>query len=246
MFRRSEPAIPDGVPILARGSHRNPRKGACFMEMASYLAGERWSDHPKCTHPLLASIARCINDAIDDDARQQLPELIPEVVGLNPSDPRVVPVLVRAAALAALPVAAHEIQHVMALAVLTTERTLATIEGRPLNHLSRESREALSSVPASEQWARRFIRGSGVKPGPIKASAATTVTSLAISGIAHACVPDTDARLVDLLRSAIDEARALMPIPMPMPMPEQSTPTPTASRSQEGHASTSRWSSARS
>ena len=33
------------------GRHRNPRKGACFMEMASFLAGERWSDHPQCTHP---------------------------------------------------------------------------------------------------------------------------------------------------------------------------------------------------
>ena len=32
------------------------------MEMASYLAGERWSDHPKCTHPLVASVARMVND----------------------------------------------------------------------------------------------------------------------------------------------------------------------------------------
>ncbi|WP_344829386.1 hypothetical protein [Nonomuraea dietziae] len=44
----------DHMPILSRGRHRNPRKGACFMELASYLAGERWSDHPACTHPLLA------------------------------------------------------------------------------------------------------------------------------------------------------------------------------------------------
>jgi len=28
------------------------------MEFASYLAGERWSDHPACTHPLLAVLAR--------------------------------------------------------------------------------------------------------------------------------------------------------------------------------------------
>ncbi len=28
------------------------------MELASYLAGERWSDHPACTHPLLAEAAR--------------------------------------------------------------------------------------------------------------------------------------------------------------------------------------------
>ena len=37
------------LPVLSRGKHRNPRKGACFMEFASLLAGERWSDHPACT-----------------------------------------------------------------------------------------------------------------------------------------------------------------------------------------------------
>ena len=51
-MRTVNAGVPDLVPILSRGKHRNPRKGACFMEMASYLAGERWSDHPRCTHPL--------------------------------------------------------------------------------------------------------------------------------------------------------------------------------------------------
>jgi hypothetical protein len=36
---------PDLFPILSPGKHRNPRTGACFMELASLLAGERWSDH---------------------------------------------------------------------------------------------------------------------------------------------------------------------------------------------------------
>jgi hypothetical protein len=27
------------------------------MEFASYLAGERWSDRPACTRPLLAELA---------------------------------------------------------------------------------------------------------------------------------------------------------------------------------------------
>jgi hypothetical protein len=55
---KAQPRLPDMLPVLSRGKHRNPRKGACFMELASYLAGERWSDHPACTHPLLASVAR--------------------------------------------------------------------------------------------------------------------------------------------------------------------------------------------
>ncbi|MEJ7744096.1 MAG: hypothetical protein WKF73_17085 [Nocardioidaceae bacterium] len=56
---RVKTGLPDVVPVLSRGKHRNPRKGACFMEFASFLAGERWSDHPRCTHPCsLTSRAR--------------------------------------------------------------------------------------------------------------------------------------------------------------------------------------------
>jgi hypothetical protein len=58
----SSTSSPDLLPVLSRGKHRNPRRGACFMELASFLAGERWSDHPSCTHPLLAEVARNVND----------------------------------------------------------------------------------------------------------------------------------------------------------------------------------------
>ena len=76
--------VPDVVPVLSSGKHRNPRKGACFMEMASYLAGEKWSeDHPACTHPLLASLARLINDSLTDQDRPRIVGLVPDVVGIT-------------------------------------------------------------------------------------------------------------------------------------------------------------------
>src|SRR5690606_9481396 len=81
--------VPDLVPQLSRGKHRNPRKGACFMELASYLAGERWSDHPSCTHPLLSTMARLVNDHTTDDGRDRLGRLVPSVIGLTSEDPRV-------------------------------------------------------------------------------------------------------------------------------------------------------------
>src|SRR2546430_6952780 len=81
--------VPEIVPLLSRGKHRNPRKGACFMELASVLAGERWSDHPACTHPLLAALARHVNDYTSDAGRRRLAELIPSVIGLTSDDPRV-------------------------------------------------------------------------------------------------------------------------------------------------------------
>ena len=75
----STSSTPDLMPVLSRGKHRSPKKGACFMELASFLAGEPWSDHPACTHPLLASLARDVNDHLGDRARLRLAPLIPEV-----------------------------------------------------------------------------------------------------------------------------------------------------------------------
>nr|MBA2767588.1 hypothetical protein [Sporichthyaceae bacterium] len=69
-------STPELLPILSRGKHRSSRKGACFMEMASVLAGERWSDHPRCTHPLLAELARLVNDSTSDAQRHRLAVLI--------------------------------------------------------------------------------------------------------------------------------------------------------------------------
>ena len=70
------------LPVLSAGRHRSAKRGACFMEYASYLAGERWSDRPACTHPSLASLARLVNDLTSDGARGSLSRLIPSVVGL--------------------------------------------------------------------------------------------------------------------------------------------------------------------
>ena len=81
--------VPDMLPVLSRGKHRNPHKGACFMELVSYLAGERWSDHPACTHSLLASVARLVNDHTSDEGRPHLAELIPSVIGLTGDDPHI-------------------------------------------------------------------------------------------------------------------------------------------------------------
>lgn len=92
-------------PALSRGRHRDPRDGGCFMEVASRLAGERWSDHPSCTHPLLAQVAREVNDHSTDDGRRALAPMIPAVVGANPDDHGVAPRLVLVCTAHALPFA---------------------------------------------------------------------------------------------------------------------------------------------
>lgn len=73
--------IPDFMPVISAGGHSDPRQGACVMEYISLLAGEDWSDEPTCTHPLLSSMARAVNDRLCHDHRQLLIPLIPRLMG---------------------------------------------------------------------------------------------------------------------------------------------------------------------
>ena len=199
-----QPAL---LPVLSRGKHRNPRKGACFMEFASLLAGERWSDHPACTHPLLAAVARHVNDYTSDAGRSRLAELIPSVIGLTGDDLHIDAEIALGAATLALPVAAAERQGVLAVAVLSCERVLAELDGRPAGTLGERSRAALAQAPQAAAWAARF---TGAVPAQLtsarrfRAQAAPAIVRNAALGIAHACVPDPDRRLRDLLVQSID------------------------------------------
>jgi hypothetical protein len=66
---------------LSPGRHDDPDQGACVVELASMLAGERFSDHPDCVSPVVAAFLRGYNDTIDDPRRQQLYPLAGEIVG---------------------------------------------------------------------------------------------------------------------------------------------------------------------
>src|SRR5688500_1006400 len=95
------PVIPNGVPQLSRGKHRSAKTGACFMEFASYLAGEPWSDSPQCTDPLLAHLARGVNDQLPDVRRDEIAPEIPRVIGLRGDHRILAPVIAMRAAAAA-------------------------------------------------------------------------------------------------------------------------------------------------
>ena len=61
------------------------------MEWVAVFAGLPKTDRPACTNTLVASIAMHLNDALDDEARQGLKELIPELAAAvrTPDDSRV-------------------------------------------------------------------------------------------------------------------------------------------------------------
>lgn len=195
--------MPDLVPVLSRGKHRNPRKGACFMEFASFLAGEPWSDHPKCTHPVLAALARDVNDHIGDEGRREIAPLVPEVIGLNLDDPIIDALLAREVALAALPIASAERQRVAAVGLLRCEQVLNQLEGRPARHVSARVESALARVPDARDWAREFCGVGFGRLEKFRSRSAPAIVHSAVVGIAEACVSDADQRLVDLLRRSI-------------------------------------------
>ena len=199
----SDRRTPDLMPVLSRGKHRNPRKGACFMEMTSYLAGEPWSDHPKCTHTLLAALARDVNDHVGDSARQQLAPMIPEVIGLDGDDPRVDAWIALTAARTALPISSAERQGVAAVGVLRCERVLDALEGRPLDYVSPESTTALAAAPHAMRWAQNFSRTGWGSMRSFRKRSAPSIVHTAVVGIAEACIDDAEMVLVDLLRRTI-------------------------------------------
>jgi hypothetical protein len=208
------------LPVLSRGKHRNPRKGACFMEFASYLAGERWSDHPACTHPLLGSVARHVNDFSTDDGRAALAPLVPSVIGVNGDDPRIEPLVALRCMRLALPVVAQDRQHVLAVALLRCEQVLAELDGTD-GALTKESRTALAAVPQAERWARHFIATAGRGSRPFKGRTAERAVSCAVQGVAEACIPDPDRLLREMLEAAIDECRRLTARPAEQPVAPQ-------------------------
>jgi hypothetical protein len=210
--------VPDGLPVLSRGKHRSARKGACFMEMASVLANEPWSDHPKCTHPLLAHLARLVNDYTSDDNRGELAVLIPSVVGLRGGDLAWMVDLTAAVALRALPDVPEPSQRALAAGLVRCEEVANTL-GPGAVVASDAVRQALERVPSAVEWARQFTAGSTVSPKQFQKRSAPSVMTCAVRGLAATGAPDLDARLRNLLRTAITTAERLEPRPV-APRPE--------------------------
>ncbi len=180
------------------------------MEMASFLAGERWSDHPACTHPVLAAVARTVNDLVDDRYRQRLVVRIPDVIGLTSPDPRVSFLIARRCALVAAgaTTAPRARRRVTATGLLHCERMLNALEGRPVDHLSPEAAEALNAAPDAHRWARQLVRSQPVRRG-VRTSerAASAIARSSVATIADHWSGDANECLVRLLDETIDATR---------------------------------------
>jgi hypothetical protein len=176
--RRSAPVEPTGLPLLSAGLHLNPEDGACLMEYTSVLAGQRFTDHPGCTDPTLATLARLVNDAISDDGRPRLAALAPRLAVAPRTD------AVGAAALVLSTV--RHVQH--ALGGTRLERHVAGAE-RWLRHVSGEG------LPAR---VRRRL-----EPAHRRGSARRRLVA-AVDATADLPGPERDALLCAVLDAALD------------------------------------------
>lgn len=206
-------SLPDDLPILGRGRHRRPRDGACLMELVSVLAGERWSDSPRCTHPVLAHLARKVNDAVSDEARQPLAQRAAELAGLNGPDPLWELEIALGTAVWALPRAARADQDLLALGLLTCEEllTAATTEQRRRPGVA----DAVAASPHAVEWAAAFMDTVSRRR---RLAPSRAVVELAVAAVGRSSASDPDRELVGLLDHAIATCAALQ-VEQPAPAP---------------------------
>jgi hypothetical protein len=176
------------------------------MEYASFLAGERWTDHPRCTHSLLAGVARGVNDHISDAARPRLVALIPAVIGLTGDDPRVDAGIAIRCAATALPVVAEHRQRALAAGLISARRILAQLEADApsaidVTDVLDQAEAALSRAPRAASWAKEFTAETQLTARALQKRSAPCIVRVAIIGIAEACISDPDALLYELLET---------------------------------------------
>jgi hypothetical protein len=70
-----------GTLRLAHGGHDSPRDGVCVVELASLLAGERFSDRPDCVDRVIGGYLRSLNDRVSHAERQRLLPYAERAVG---------------------------------------------------------------------------------------------------------------------------------------------------------------------
>jgi hypothetical protein len=176
------------------------------MEFASLLAGEPWSDHPSCTHPLLGQLARQVNDSTSDAGRQQLVPLIPSVVGRHGNDSTwlSVAVVVAASAIRDVPEAT---QRVLAGGLMRAEQLCADADPG-LAATRREAQTALELVPGAVAWIDRLGAHGRISMKTFIRRSAPTMVRSATDGLVASGAPDCDRRLRSLLEAGIAACQA--------------------------------------
>ncbi|PFG20968.1 hypothetical protein [Serinibacter salmoneus] len=213
-------------PPLDGRRHLLRRDRATFLEAVTVLAGERWSDSPSGTDPVIAALARSVNALVSNPARERLTPLVPLAVGLRSDEPHWNAWLSLRVIGEVLPTAPEVRQRSLAVGVLAAARTLRGSEHDGAAHrgpvvdsqgLTPGARAAAEQVPAALRWAREFISsnadGHASGSEPYGTDAASRVMENAAHAIVESTAHDPDGELIRLLAGTLVAARAWAGLP---------------------------------
>lgn len=165
---------------LSAGAHLVPEDGTCLMEAVSRATGDRWTDAPASTHPLLAHLARLVNDAVGDELRDDLSAFIPDLIGTNDPDPAV---------------------HARLAAVCVSYAL--TLEDSPvLRRLGRSAERRLAETLRTESTVLDMIRRWVFEHGPARRAVEESVALCEKRG--DACLIGLLAAAASVVRSTVD------------------------------------------
>ncbi len=69
------------LPPLVSGKHSGgPEEGLCAMEMVAFMERLEHTDRPECTCPILRDFVIAVNDTLNNQERQKLLPVLPELV----------------------------------------------------------------------------------------------------------------------------------------------------------------------
>jgi hypothetical protein len=214
-LRRS--TVRGSMPVLARGRHRRPARGACLMEYVSVLAGERFSDAPACTDPVLAAVARAVNDYSGDASRQRLAVMASDLTSARPTSVDAQQAMARRCLLTAIRYAVGDRRRVLIVAVLGLERAAAgQTRGFDDGVVGLDTELALLGCASDAAVARDQVAVLPVSVGQHRRQGIATAIELAAATIAQEAT-DSDDVLYDLLVGCLDDRGHADARPMAVP-----------------------------
>ena len=199
--------IPDALPLLSPGRHRRRRHGVCLMEFTSIVAGEPFSDHPRCTDPALAAVARAVNDYSSDTARQRLSVLAADLSVARRTDPGTGYLVARRCLLTALPFADDGRRRVLAVGLLGLDRAARDLSrGWRPDFVDVDTELGLMPYDGELGAAAAFLAAQKVKPGEFVRRGLPLAIETAVATIAERA-PDADEVLRGLLTECLADVR---------------------------------------
>ena len=202
--------MPDGLPLLRPGRHHRKHSGVCLMEYTSILAGEHFSDHPRCTDPVLATVARAVNDYSTDNGRQRLAILASDLTAASPAGGDAGYALARRCLLTALPFANGERRRVIIVGLLGLDRAAhGRARGWRRGLLDMDTELALLSEPGEIDAAAALLRSQRVPPREYIRRGLPIAIEAAVRTIAREA-DNADEILAALLTGCIGDVQAVL------------------------------------